>query len=181
VKKIQLERFSPARAFFPESGTACGRCTCICEEPGNDIYLNYFPDIEGYSCRSSDEPYPGIFPGEISFVTALYCPDHKTGPGEVVVNVGVRVIRYKDEPAAGEMFLKISAGFHVTAGPTGGTFYHDAYSFESWLWVLHGAVLIECYAAHPATGPLSGPDSGTDGIKKILMEFAHEIAECIIR
>lgn len=139
--------------------------------------MNFFPVIDGYSCQSCDEPYPGVFPDEISFVSALYIPDPHSGPERVVDYIGARVISYGNEPAARAMLSGISAGFPVNGNFQEGSFYKDAYSSESWLWVLHGAGVIVCYAADSAICPESGPDDGDGKIRKILIDVAQAIAE----
>jgi hypothetical protein len=138
--------------------------------------MNFFPDVYGYTCQSCDEPFMGILPGEISFVSAQYFPVPQSGHEKFVKYIGVRVISYGNERAAGTAFQEISAGFTVKGKLLQGTFYPDAYSSESWLWVLCGAAVIVCYAAHSATGTISGTDDGAGEIGNILMDVAHAIA-----
>jgi hypothetical protein len=177
VKKIQSDRFSPARAFLPQSVALSGSNSGIRKRQENNCCLNFFPVIDGYSCQSGDEPYPGIIPGEISFVSALYFPDPHSEPERVVDYIGARVVSYGSKPDARAMFPGISAGFPVKGNFLEGTFYSDAYSSESWLWVLHGAWVIVCSAAHSATCPVQGPEDGDGEIMKILLDVAQAIAK----
>lgn len=177
MKKIQSDRFSPARAFFPESVALSGCCHSIRKKPENNSCRNFFPDIDGYSCQSCDEPYPGVFPGELSFVSALYYPDPRFGYEKFVDCIGSRVISYGKEHVARDIFPEISAGFPLKGNLQEGTCYTDAYSSESWLWVIDGAEVIVCYAVHPVPGTANGPDSGTGKVRVILLDVARAIAE----
>jgi hypothetical protein len=177
VKKIQSDRFSPARAFFPESVALSGCCHSIRKKPENNRCRNFFPDIDGYSCQSCDEPYPGVFPGEISFVSALYFPDSHPGAVTTVDYIGARVISYGNEHVARDRFPEISAGFPLAGNLQEGTCYTDAYSSESWLWVPDGAKIIVCQAAHSAPRFAPGTDCGAGKVRKILLDVARAIAD----
>jgi hypothetical protein len=94
--------------------------------------------------------------------------------------IGARIISYANNTAARAMFQGISAGFPVKGNFQEGTFYNDAYSSESWLWVLHGARVIVCYAAHSSTCPAPGPADGDGEIRKILLNIVQAVAEYTI-